>query len=134
MAESSKEAWDEVGERFATFGRAIAARYKQLEQERGATTEEDRRKLEEALQTVTRTLDQAFTSLGDTLRDPNAKQGLKDAARSVGDAFGVTFSEVSAEVRKRVARTGEPPSTPERPDTASGSAADEMPDESSPST
>jgi DNA-binding ferritin-like protein len=106
MAESSKEAWDEVGERFAVFGRALAARYKQLEQERGATTEEDRRKLEEAMQTVTRTLDQAFTSLGDTIRDPNAKQGLKDAANSVGTALGVTFSEVSEEIRKRVRSSG----------------------------
>jgi len=116
MAESSKEAWDEVGERFAVFGRALAARYKQLEQERGATTEEDKRKLEEAIQTVTRTLDQAFTSLGDTIRDPRAKDGLKDAARSVGDALGVTFSEVSEEVRKRVRRSPEPPSRPDAGD------------------
>lgn len=104
MAESSKEAWDEVGERFAVFGRALAARYKQLEQERGATTEEDKRKVEEAIQTVTRTLDQAFTSLGDTIRDPAAKDGLKQAARSVGDALGVTFTEVADEVRKRMGR------------------------------
>lgn len=106
MAESSKEAWDEVGERFAVFGRALAARYKQLEQEAGMTADEDRRKLEEALQTVTRTLDQAFTSLGDTIRDPNAKQGLKDAAGSIGTALGVTFSEVSDEIRKRVRSSG----------------------------
>ena len=119
MAESSKEAWDEVGERFATFGRALAARYKQLEQERGATTEEDKRKLEEAVQTVTRTLDQAFTSLGDTLRDPHAQKGLKDAARSVGDALGVTFSEVSGEVRKRIGRSGGPDEPPERPNGSS---------------
>lgn len=123
MAESSKEAWDEVGERFAVFGRALAARYKQLEQERGATTDEDKRKVEEAIQTVTRTLDQAFTSLGDTIRDPAAKQGLKDATRAVADALGVTFSEVSVEVRKRVGRSGEPPEPPERPDAPSADDA-----------
>jgi HEAT repeat protein len=118
MAESSKEAWDEVGERFAVFGRTLAARYKQLEQERGATPEEDKRAIDDAIQTVTRTLDQAFTSLGDTIRDPAAKQGLKDATRAVADALGVTFSEVTVEIRKRVGRGGEPPAPPERPDAA----------------
>ena len=102
MPDSSKEAWDEVGERFAVFGRALAARYKQLEQERGTSTEEDKRKLEEAVSTITRQLDQAFTSLGDTIRDPGAKDGLKQAAKSVGDALSVTFQEVGQEVRKRV--------------------------------
>jgi len=114
MADSSKEAWDEVGERFAVFGRALAARYKQLEQDRGATTEEDKRKVEEALSTITRQLDQAFTSLGDTIRDPGAKDGLKQAARSVGDALAITFSEVTEEVRKRIGRSEGPSGSPER--------------------
>lgn len=103
MAESSKQAWEDVGERFASFGRMVAEHYKQRGEERGTpTTEEDRRKLEEALATITRQLDQAFTSLGDTFRDPEAKDGLKQAARSVGDALAITFTEVGAEVRKRV--------------------------------
>jgi hypothetical protein len=114
MADSSKEAWDEVGERFAVFGRALAARYKQLEQDRGATTEEDKRKVEEALSTITRQLDQAFTSLGDTIRDPGAKDGLKQAARSVGDALAITFSEVTEEVRKRIGRSEDSSGSPER--------------------
>lgn len=114
MVERSKQAWNEVGERFARIGRAVAARYEQLEQERGATTEQDRRALEEALQTVTRTLDQAFTSLGDTLRDPRAKEELKGAARSVADALGATFNEVAGEIRKRVGGSDtEPPSRPD---------------------
>ncbi|HEU4529073.1 MAG TPA: hypothetical protein VFT80_14230 [Actinomycetota bacterium] len=120
MAGSSKEAWDEVGERFATFGRALAARYKQLEQERGATTDEDKRKIEEAFSTITRQLDQAFTSLGETIRDPSAKDDLKQAARSVGDALTVTFQEVSEEVRKRIGRSEPAGTAPERPDASTG--------------
>ncbi len=118
MAESSKEAWDEVGERFAVIGRALAARYRQLELERGTTTEEDKRKVEEALSTITRQLDQAFTSLGDTIRDPGAKDGLKQAARSVGDALAISFSEVSDEVRKHIGRSGDRPE-PSRSDAPS---------------
>ena len=120
MAGSSKEAWDEVGERFAVFGRALAARYKQLEQERGATTEEDKRRLDEAVSTITRQLDQAFTSVGDTIRDPRAKDDLKLAARSVGDALSVTFQEVSDEIRKRVGKGGSAGTMPERPDAQAG--------------
>lgn len=125
MAGSSKEAWDEVGERFAVFGRALAARYKQLEQERGTTTDEDKRKIEEAFSTITRQFDQAFTSLGDTIRDPSAKDDLKAAARSVGDALTVTYQEVSGEIRKRVGRGGDAETPPEPPDgsTAEGGSA-----------
>jgi hypothetical protein len=107
VAESSKQAWEDVGERFSTFGRTVAEHYRQRGEERGAPpTEEDRRKLEEAVETLTRQLDQAFTSLGDTLRDPEAKEELKQAARSVGSALTVTFTEVGQEVRKRVGSAG----------------------------
>ncbi len=99
MAETAKQKWDEVGERFATVARALAARYKQLEQEQGA---EEAHEARDALRAVTRTLDRAFTSLGDTLRDPHAKRELKEAARSLADALGSTFEEVAGEVRKRV--------------------------------
>jgi|DewCreStandDraft_2_1066082.scaffolds.fasta_scaffold04313_5 DNA-binding ferritin-like protein len=99
MAEDVKRKWDEVGERFATLGRALAARYKQLEME-----SEEEREARDALRALTRTLDRAFTSLGDTLRDPHAKDELRAAARSLADALGATFEEVTEEVRKRVGR------------------------------
>jgi DNA-binding ferritin-like protein len=101
MAEDVKRKWDEVGERFTAVGRALAARYKQLEQEQES---EEAREAQDALRAVTRTLDRAFTSLGDTLRDPHAKEELRAAARSLADALGATFEEVTAEVRKRVGR------------------------------
>ncbi len=107
MVENSKQAWEDVGEHFASFGRTVAEHYRQRGEERGAPpSEEDRRKLEEAVETITRQLDQAFTSLGDTIRDPEAKEGLKQAARSVGDALAITFTEVGQEVRKRVGGAG----------------------------
>jgi hypothetical protein len=121
MTGSSKEAWEDVGERFAAFGRMVAEHYRQRGEAVGAPpTEEDRRRLEEAIATMTRQLDQAFTSFGDTLRDPEAKASLKQAARSVGDALAVTVTEVGQEVRKRVGGSskGTPsePETPENPE------------------
>ena len=98
----STEAWDEVGERFAALGRIYAERYRKRGEELGPTTEEDRRALEDAARTVTRHLDQAFTSLGETIRDREAKESLKEAAKALGDALSVTFDEVGDEIRKRV--------------------------------
>lgn len=98
----STEAWDEVGERFAALGRIYAERYRKRGEELGTVSEEERRALEEAAKNVTRHLDQAFTSLGETIRDPEAKEGLKEAAKAFGDALSVTFDEVGDEIRKRI--------------------------------
>jgi len=99
MAGNTKDAWDEVGERFGEWGRMLGQRYRKRGEELGPTAEEDRKKLDEA---VTRQLDQAFTSLGDTLRDPEAKQSLKDAAKAVGDAVSTTLSEAGEQIRSRL--------------------------------
>ncbi len=106
MPKDSKEAWDEVGERFGAWGRMLADRYTARGAEQGTTQEEERRRLEEAFQTVVRQLDQAFSALGEQLRDPEAKESLKQAGRSFGDALGATASEVTEEVRKRFGSSG----------------------------
>lgn len=102
MSDRAKDAWNEVDERFTAFGRMLAERYRTLEQERGTTPEEDRRRVDDAVKAVTRQVDQAFTTLGETIRDPEAKQALGGAAKSLGDALAATFVEVTEEIRKRV--------------------------------
>jgi hypothetical protein len=99
MAGSSKDAWGEAGERFADWGRLLAEHYKQRGEALGAVPEEDRRKLEEAASAVTRQLDRAFSSLGETLRDPAARQTLKDAARAMAEAISATLAEIGEKVR-----------------------------------
>ncbi|HZD80900.1 MAG TPA: hypothetical protein VE646_12790 [Actinomycetota bacterium] len=102
MAGNTKDAWDEVGERFAEWGRQLSARYREKERERAApSVAEDRRKLEEAAQAVVRQLDLAFTSLGETLRDPQAKQSLSEAGRAFREALSTTVSEAGERIRKR---------------------------------
>src|SRR5881296_1488958 len=91
MAESSKEAWNQVGDKFGEWSRLLGEKY---------------RKLGDAIQTVTRQLDQAFTSLGETLRDPEAKQNLKEATKAFGDALSTTFSEVGEQIRSKLGSSG----------------------------
>lgn len=103
MAETVKEAWNEVGERFSTWGRQVAERYRSAGGAESESAREAQRKLEEAARDLAEQLNRAFTALGDTLRDEGGKQGLKEAVRSLGEAVSVTASEAAGEIRKRVA-------------------------------
>ena len=98
----SKQAWAEVDRRFSEFGRIVAERHRKAGEEQGAPPPEQARKsLEEAFSVVTRQLDVAFSSVGDTIRDPEAKETLKLAGKAVVNALGSTVSDVGEEIRKR---------------------------------
>lgn len=98
----SKEAWAEVDRRFSEFGRIVAERHRKAEEERAAPPpEQTRRSLEEAFSAVTRQLDVAFSTAGDTIRDPEAKETLKLAGKAVMSALASTATDVGEEIRKR---------------------------------
>jgi hypothetical protein len=110
----TNEAWNEVGDRFATWGRRVAERYKEASGAAGEAAREGQRTLEDAARDVTDALDRAFTALGETVRDDDAKQDLKEAVRALGDAISVTVSETGDQIRRRVGSTGSgPEDTPE---------------------
>jgi hypothetical protein len=106
MAESSKEAWNQVGDKFGEWSRLLGEKYRKRGEELGTSAEEDRKKLDDAIQTVTRQLDQAFGSFGETLRDPEAKHQLKEATKAFGDALSTTFSEVGEQIRNKLGSSG----------------------------
>jgi hypothetical protein len=120
----SKAAWDQVGQEFKALGRQVKQRYEEqsrseksgaplrgslVDQEgREGTTEApaegqpaDRRKIDDALQKLTESLDQAFSALGDAVRDPEVGEQTKKAASSLSDALNATFAEVSERFRKK---------------------------------
>ncbi|MBI4261065.1 MAG: hypothetical protein HY658_10920 [Actinobacteria bacterium] len=113
--EETRRAWDEVAERFAELGRRLREHHRRLGSEGGpaeeAAAEDGRRGTEEAgrrtgdaVQDVVARLDRAFTSVGETLRDPEAKESLRLAGRKLGDAVRATFEETGAELRARFGR------------------------------
>jgi hypothetical protein len=99
MAES-KEAWEQVGRDFSDLGRQVRQRYEQRERA-GEEPPADRRKVDEALRQLTDSLDQAFTALGDAIRDPQFGEQTKKAAGSLSDAMAATFAELSERFRSR---------------------------------
>jgi prophage DNA circulation protein len=112
MADSAKDAWTNVGDRFSSWGRRLADQYK----EAGATeTQETERKLEEAARELGDQLNRAFTALGDTLRDEQAKRDLRDAVGAIGDAVAATVNEAQMALRERLGQRGSSTAS-ERPD------------------
>lgn len=96
----SKQAWNDVGERFASWGRHVAERYREAEGP-GPTAEETRKDLEDAAKGLAEQLNRAFTALGDTIRDPEAKQELAGAVKALGDAVSATVTDAGEEIRRR---------------------------------
>jgi hypothetical protein len=99
MAES-KEAWEQVGRDFSDLGRQVRQRYEQRERA-GEAPPADKRKVDEALRQLTESLDQAFTALGDAIRDPQFGEQTRKAAGSLSDAMAATFAELSERFRSR---------------------------------
>lgn len=104
----SKQAWDEVGERFSSWGQLAAERYRKA----GEQTQQE---VEEAAKGLTEQLNRAFTALGDTIRDPEVKQDLTKAVKALGDAVGVTLTEAGEEIRRAIATERPPDEGPRAP-------------------
>ena len=106
MAES-KANWDQVGEDFKALGRQVKQHYDQrpragsTEGEQGVAPSADRRKVDDALEKLREALDQAFSALGDAVRDPQVGEQTKKAAGSLSDALNATFAEASERFRKK---------------------------------
>jgi hypothetical protein len=104
MAES-RAAWDQVGEDFKTLGRQVRHHYEQARSEQDQPGQgpppADRRKVDEALQKLTESLEQAFSALGDAVRDPQVGEQTRKAAGSLSDALNATFAEASERFRKK---------------------------------
>src|SRR5262245_3442178 len=113
MGQSSKDAWNQVGERFSSWGRHLSDHYKDA-----GTTEnvkETQRKLEEAARQIGNQLDQAFRALDGTLRDADAKKDLKDAVGAIGSAVTATIDDAGKAIRRR-GGSNETWPAPDRPD------------------
>ena len=92
----AKQAWDEVGDRFNVLGKHLKERY----DANAAFSEDDKQKLNDALHQIGDALDAGFTTIGDSLRDPDMRDEVKHAGTAIGDALASTFNTVADEIRK----------------------------------
>jgi hypothetical protein len=97
----TRDRWEQVGRTFAELGRRVGERYRD-------SASDDHEEVSDAVDRLVARLDRAFTSLGETLRDPESKQAVERAARSLGDAVAGTFEDVGERVRRRAGSPREP--------------------------
>ena len=105
MAES-KAAWDQVGEDFKALGRQVKQHYDQRPRRSSRRPARPRRRRTGARSTrpcekLRESLEQAFSALGDAVRDPQVGEQTKKAAGSLSDALTATFAEASERFRKK---------------------------------
>ena len=113
MTDEAKQAWGDVGEKFASWGRRVSDRYKESEHSE-AETEETTRELQRAAREVIDGLTRGVTAVGGTLRDREATEELKAAVSALGDAITATVTEATDAIRssKKAEVPREPPNHP----------------------
>ena len=91
----SKQAWNEVGDKFSHLGDEFKKHQK---------TDDDHPQsgeaVKEAFEAVTSSLEGLFSSLGTALKDEQVQQQAKVAATSIVDALGVTVEDLGVELKK----------------------------------
>jgi len=112
MAEESKQAWNEVGNRFASVGKRLANAYQAGAKEDDVSAKEAQHKVEEVAREIGNQLDRAFDALDVTMRDPEARADLKIAFGALGTAISASVNDAAEAVKNRSGDDTEPP----RPD------------------
>ena len=116
MADDAKQAWNDVGDRFASLGNRLSEKYRESGSGGDPGAAETQRKLQETAKEVGDQLSRAFDALGATIRDEEAKADLKRALNAFGEALGATFDEAGHAIRRTVGSSGDtPPVKPEEP-------------------
>jgi len=111
-----EDSWQDVAGEFRTLGYAFRDHYRATKGE--ADTGPSEEEVRSALHTMTDAVDAALTSVGKAIRDPNVQKNAKNAATSLVEALGETFTQVGEaldrtfrgnKVTKVTVETGEPP-------------------------
>jgi hypothetical protein len=94
---ASKDAWNEVGDRFTAVGKRLADNYDKRTD--GGSAKDTQRKVEEVVREIGNQLGRAFEAVDDTVRDDAARQDLKQAFNALGSAISSTVEEAASAIR-----------------------------------
>jgi hypothetical protein len=94
---TSKDAWNEVGDRFTAVGKRLAGHYG--ERGDGSSPTETQHKVEEVVREIGNQLGRALEAVDDTVRDDAARQDLKQAFNALGSAISSTVEDAATAIR-----------------------------------
>ena len=101
MASRSKGSWSEVGQRFSRVGEQFRAKLKGAGEDGVDALEADRRALRLGLRALAKDIGSTLDSISEPIRDPQIREDLRRAARSIGAALGDTVTELGEGLRSR---------------------------------
>jgi hypothetical protein len=113
-ARAREAAWDDVAAQFANLGKQLRSRFERPGGEAQAAEAPQGGREGSGGDTVRRlldSLDDTFTKLGDTVRDPEFRKQAGSSVSRLGQALGVTLREVGDQLQGRFGRgrTGSDP-------------------------
>jgi hypothetical protein len=94
---ASKDAWNEVGDRFTAVGRRLAGHYGTRNE--GASPKDTQHKVEEIVREIGNQLGHALEAMDDTVRDDEARRDLKQALNALGSAISSTVEDAASAIR-----------------------------------
>jgi hypothetical protein len=94
---ASKDAWNEVGDRFTAVGRRLADHYGTRTE--GASPKDTQHKVEEVVREIGNQLGHALEAMDDTVRDDEARRDLKQALNALGSAISSTVEDAASVIR-----------------------------------
>jgi hypothetical protein len=92
---ASDEAWRQASEHFAVLGSKLRTRYQEIVGEDGPAEEDVR----EAFATIGTAAQSLVDSIGESMRDPEVREQLKEATSTFFSAIGKTLSQLGDELR-----------------------------------
>ena len=107
MDDDSKQAWMKVGLHFAAVGDKLRGHAQAVGEEVKSGGEADQAAVVDALNTLGKAMNQAASSVGGAVKDPEIRQSFTDALSSMGEAMNVTFADVGDKVGDTVQDVGE---------------------------
>jgi hypothetical protein len=91
----SKAKWDEVGDRFGALGRKLKDHY-----DANAHAGPEQAKVNDALRQIGDALDAGFTAIGESLRDVQMRDELKQAGNAIGEALNASLEDVKNAIKR----------------------------------
>ena len=92
---ASDEAWRQASEQFTHLGSKLRSRYREIVGEDGPAEEEVR----EAFATIGNAAHSLVDSIGESMRDPEVREQMKEATSTFFSAIGKTLSQLGDELR-----------------------------------
>jgi hypothetical protein len=122
--DETRSAWQEASDQLSGLGRRLKEHYRDQHGEENSATEAVRH-LAEAVQ-------DAFDAMGTAAKDPQVQAEVKQVGRSLSDALGTTFAEVSEDLRQAFRSGAGDEDSPAPTDRSSGTGTDGEPEEEPP--